>query len=104
MFPVRNIIALAVTLAVLGAAQYFLSGMNSRWPGLILPGCSFALSLIWILNVAATEDLAAAILTMVFIFVLTNIPTLLLLAVYGAVRRRMGRRRELDRMNIEDLG
>ena len=85
--------------------QIFLSRRESPWPGLVLPGTSLLLSLIPLLNVAALPGAGAGdILTaLLLVFVLYNIPTLVLVAIYFACRAKFRRRREMDRMNAQDL-
>lgn len=41
--------------------------------------------------------------TLVMTLILSNIPTLILLAIYFVCRERQKRNRQLDKMNIQDL-
>ena len=107
-FGFRTILVLSFSLILLIGAvvlQIFLSRRESPWPGLVLPGVSLLLSLIPLLNVAAlpgasTGDILTALLP---VFVLYNLPTLILLAIYFACRAKFQRKREMDRMNAQDL-
>ena len=47
--------------------------------------------------------MAAAIAQAVIVWVLANIPTAVLLAIYFAARRRVRRTREQNRMSAQDL-
>ena len=104
----RTILVLSFLLILLIGAvvlQIFLSRRESPWPGLVLPGVSLLLSLIPLLNVAALPGAGAGeILTaLLLVFLLYNIPTLVLLAIYLACRAKFRRKREMDRMNAQDL-
>lgn len=72
--------------------QIFLSRRESRWPGLVLPALTFLYSLAMALGVAVSDGafpwgpmLAS------------------LLAIYAAGRERLKKRREIDKMQIDDL-
>ena len=85
--------------------QIFLSRRVSPWPGLVLPGLSFLYSLIVMLNVVVMLDSSGweIAATLFMAFLLYNIPTLILLAIYFACRGKYRRKREMDRMNAQDL-
>ncbi len=83
--------------------QIFLSRRQSRWPGLILPALTLLYSLVMVLNVANTGDLATALLAMGVTFLLSNLPTLILLVIYAACREQYRRKKQMERMNIQDL-
>ena len=83
--------------------QIFLSRRQSRWPGLILPALTLLYSLVMVLNVATTGDLASALLAMGVTFLLGNLPTLILLVIYAACREQYRRKKQMERMNIQDL-
>jgi len=88
--------------------QIFLSKMQSKWPGLVLPGCSIFLSLIagfgFLLYTIAG---ARVFISAIAIFVLFNIPTLIHLAIYMIVRNNRKdlskKNQEIQKMNIQDL-
>ncbi len=100
IFTLRTLLVLAF-LAVVIFFQIVLSRTNAAWPGLILPGISFLLSLTVLLNLAAPISPLELFLTLL----LSNIPTLILLAIYGFCRdsRKKKKQAELDKMNIQDL-
>lgn len=87
------------------ALQIFLSRSEKKWPGLILPVISFCYSLLGVLGIAAFDSMSAgSVIGMVLIvFLLLNIPTAVLLAIYFVSRERKKKNKEIDKMNIKDL-
>ena len=83
--------------------QIFLSKRESKWPGLVLPGISFLWSLLDLFNLVDTGSVVQNILMAILTILLSNIPTLVLLAIYWAVREKRRKRSEIDKMNIDDL-
>lgn len=83
--------------------QIFLSKRESKWPGLVLPGISFLWSLLYLFNLVDTGSVVQNILMAILTILLSNIPTLVLLAIYWAVREKRRKRSEIDKMNIDDL-
>ena len=79
------------------------SWRQSRWPGLLLPALTLLYSLVMVLNVANTGDLASALLAMGVTFLLGNLPTLILLVIYAVCREQYRRKKQMERMNIQDL-
>ena len=99
----RTIIVLTFLVVLLVGSivlQVFLSRRESPWPGLVLPGLSLLLSLIPLLNVAVLPGSGAGnVLTaLLLVFLLYNIPTLVLLVIYFACRGKYRRRGETDKM------
>jgi len=95
-------------IAGLAILQIFLSKTQSKWPGLVLPGCNIFLSLIALFGfLMFAIDAANIILTAIGIFVLFNIPTLIYLAIYWIVRNNRKdsskNNQEIQKMNIQDL-
>ena len=102
----RTLFALVVLLLFLAGVvllQVFLSKRESHWPGLVLPLISFLYALVLVLNAAYFVSMAHAVLTTVLVFVIGNLPTAVLLAIYFACREKRKKRDELERMRIEDL-
>lgn len=126
-----RILTVFVILLALGAGiiilQIYLSKQESKWAGLILPIVSFGLTVFVALGAylfsfnALTETLtvngeivertitqinneSAIIMAAVYTFLLFNIPTAILLAVYAACRGKRNKRQALDRMSAQDLG
>jgi len=107
--------------------QIFLSRRESKWAGLILPFISFGFSLLTVLAIilftahtgttistvdgeavgqVITTQIAPAsliIVSAIYIFLLSNIPTGILLAIYAACRSGRKKRLALDKMSVQDL-
>ncbi|MCD7887601.1 MAG: hypothetical protein LUG44_08295 [Clostridiales bacterium] len=84
--------------------QIFLSRMESRVPGLILPGLNLVVSVFTVLlMVAYVGSLAEVIATILSTLLLFNIPTVILLLIYYVCRRKYRRQNQMDKMRIQDL-
>lgn len=88
--------------------QIFLSKTQSKWPGLVLPGCNIFLSLIAVFGFLLYAIAGASIILIAIgIFVLFNIPTLIYFAIYWIVRNSKKdsskKNQEIQKMNIQDL-
>ena len=83
--------------------QIFLSKRESKWPGLVLPGVCFLFFLVLVLNMAAMGYVKSVIAAILTTLITSNIPTLILLAIYATCRGGRRKTREMDRMNIDDL-
>ena len=109
--------------------QVFLSKKENKWLGLILPIISFGISLLVVLGilfftatttstpmlmvngeiveqaVTVTQRVStgAIIAYSLFIFLLWNIPTGVLLAIYSACRSKQNKQRALEKMSVQDL-
>jgi len=85
--------------------QFILSKKESKWPGLILPGISFAMSLLALFGAAVYEGgtWKDELFMALSILLPLNIPTFILLAVYAACRSGNRRKKDLEKMNIQDL-
>jgi uncharacterized membrane protein HdeD (DUF308 family) len=83
----------------------FLSKRENKWLGLILPIISIMFSIITVLGLAfyGNQSTAEIIFQLIMVFLLSNIPTIILLAIYFACREKFKKNRELDKMNIQDL-
>ena len=95
-----------ILLAGVILLQIFLSKRESRWPGLVLPILCFLYGLLYPLNRVAPSDGISAgfVLQMIFVWLLGNIPTIVLLVIYFVCREKFRRRKQVDKMNIQDLG
>lgn len=86
------------------ALQVFLSKRQSKFLGLILPIFSVLNSLIIVLNIAGDAITKTQILiALVSAFLIGNIPTIILMAIYFGVREKMKIESELDKTRIKDL-
>lgn len=83
--------------------QIFLSKRESRWPGLVLPLLAFLWSLLGPLNVMDTGSVSRNVLLVLVTLLAGNIPTLILLAIYWAVREKRRVRDQIDKMKIDEL-
>jgi hypothetical protein len=85
--------------------QVFLSKRENKWLGLILPIISIMFSILTVLGLAfyGNQSTAEIIFQLIMVFLLSNIPTIILLAIYFACREKFKKNRELDKMNIQDL-
>lgn len=93
-------------LAGIVLLQIFLSERESRWPGLILPILAFLFGLLYPLNMAVPDGgvTVGFIFRMLLVWLLGNIPTIVLMGIYLGCREKHRRRKALDKMNIQDLG
>lgn len=101
--------ALAALIA-LGIAQYHLSKSKNKYPGLIIPivfsflGLSVNVTISFILSMAAF-----AIRTFIILLIPTQIPAIIYLIIYFAVRSSLPKNnvsnheKEMKKMSIQDL-
>ena len=104
-FSLNTIILLLIVSLIIYLQIYF-SKMESKWMGLILPGISLIISIIMVLNIAepsANISTAQRIVMVLSAFITSNIPTIILFAIYAVVRQKLKRQSEIDKMNIKDL-
>ena len=103
-----DILPLLIPAAICAAGvwlQFILSKKESKWPGLVLPAISFAMSLLALSGAIIykegtwKDDLFMAL----SILIPLNIPTFILMAVYAACRSGNHRKKDLEKMNIQDL-
>lgn len=102
---VNLIIFLAVVIGLL-FLEAFLAKLESKWPGLILPGLGLVYSLVVLFNYAAYpgETVMHIIGGLLGAFFSANIFTAIFLIVYFIARTRRRERENIDRMNKQDLG
>lgn len=99
-------IALIVCLAILVVIQIFLSKAESKWIGLILPALTFLCSLLVTLGLLVMMIYmpgADTILMLFGLFILGNIPTVILLVVNYVCREKVWKKKEIEKMKIQDL-
>ena len=96
------VIAFCVGMLALQAA---LARMESRWPGLVLPLITFLRSVLTPIGMVSSAGGPTAdfVLQVLLMWLLSNIPTAVLLAIYFACRTRQRRKKQLEKMNIQDL-
>ena len=86
--------------------QYFLSNKDHKWLGYILPILSFFNAglkvFLWALP-PVSIPLPHAIHRVLSSLFFHNIPTLVFLCIYWLCRRRIKKRAQIEKMNIQDL-
>ncbi len=92
-------------LAGIICLQIFLSARQNKWLGLILPLITFCYAIIAVLSLAAFEGMRSTEIwgMVAATFVISNIPTLILVAIYYACREKRKTRAQLNKMNVQDL-
>ncbi len=106
MKNVTIVLFLVLSLLVGGIfLQIFLSKKKSKWFGLVLPTITFLYSLLMILNLGAFHAITRteAFMRIAATFLISNIPTIVLLVIYFGCREKKKLRSQLDKMNIQDL-
>ena len=107
---VVTVVNLGLTLALLVgviALQVFLSRRKAWWPGLVLPVLEVPGVLLILPNVLLNALGQAENMVQVLLAVLGSalllLPTLVLTAIYLFCRRRYRQKKQIDKMNIQDL-
>ncbi|MFC4600811.1 hypothetical protein [Cohnella hongkongensis] len=97
-----TIILITVAAIIL---QIYLCRRENKRLGLILPAISLLISIIFTLLLYSVPDgsTASIVMQLVSIFLISNIPTLILLAIYIACRITHKRKKQIDIMRIQDL-
>jgi uncharacterized membrane protein YoaK (UPF0700 family) len=85
--------------------QIFLSKRENKWLGLILPMINILISIMAVLGIAfyGNESAVEIVIQLLGMFLLWNIPTVILIAIYFACREKFKKKKELDKMNIQDM-
>lgn len=88
----RTVIVSFIILPILTGGillQIFLSKKESKWLGFILPDMTYCFSLLTIFSLALTDNITwwEIFCLIPLTFLLANIPTLILLAIYFACRK-----------------
>ena len=81
--------------------QVYLSKKENFWYGLIIPILMFLSSVLFILQIVATDENILILISRSMIF--ANIPTILLLLIYFTCRNKLKKHKDIDKMNIKDL-
>ncbi len=100
-----SIFALLAILAGFVCLQIFLSKCKNKWFGLVLPVNCLAYSFLAIFAITAYDGMNTAGIAALFAvtFLITNIPTAVLLVIYFACREKFKPNKEMEKMNIQDL-
>ena len=91
--------------ALFSLLQWLLCRLDSPWPGRILPLCSGAFSLLVAAVILSGRFIGRPYVLPAVLIALAvlNLPTLVYLLVYRAVRRGRVRKQDVEKMNIQDL-
>lgn len=86
----------------------YLCRKENKFLGLIIPGINILLSVSAIIGIAmydTVKDSSAGIdiIQFVLIFIMYNIPTVILLSIYFSSRKNLKCNKEINKMNIKDL-
>lgn len=102
---INTLILAVLVIAGIVCLQIFLSKRESKWPGLVLPILAFLFGLLYPLNMIAPDEgvTVSFIIQMLIVWVMGNIPTIILLAIYFGCRGKQRRNKQLEKMNIQDL-
>ena len=90
--------------------QVFLSKRQSRVLGLIIPIVSFIIALLNTLlvswNSVVSNDVAPVYTSLIITFIILNIPTIVYMLIYLGCRpkKKDDHKKQLEKMNIQDLG
>lgn len=93
----ENVLLITVALGAL-AIQFFLVAKDSAVPGLILPVIVFLLSFLFAFSASAPADgvTGAFVLQRIGVFLLSNIPTAVLVFIYLLCRGKLNRKSNRD--------
>ena len=101
-FPIRFIIFI-LFCAVVAALQVWLSEKENKYLGLVLPLITFIITLLFPLNMLGTGTLMADLFRVMLVWLIANIPTIILLIIYYICRGKQRKNKQLDKMKILDL-
>ena len=112
------VILLLVSVGVI-ALEVYLSRRESKVPGLVLPAITFSGELFILLNVVTNVVMTSVadnavggvdsysvfvtVLNAVLALLVISMPTIVLLVIYFLCRRGMNRKKQIEKMNIQDL-
>ena len=88
------------------ALQVYLSKRDSKYMGLILPIISLIISLAIVMGQATYDYIGTDSINIIDLFasfLISNIPTIVLLFIYFGIREKIKTRKQIDKMNIKDL-
>lgn len=120
--PGNTIILILLMVSIIGIGVFIqvkLSRSDNKFLGLILPIISFLFSLMMLLSIASFSLMTTSVdgvvqstekiqdgmnyLSMFFIFLMTNIPTVILMGIYIGERKKIKTSKWIEKMKIEDL-
>ena len=83
--------------------EVFLARAERWWPGLLPPLFTLLWALFMCLNVASVGDVVSMLGALLITFLILNIPTWVLLAIYFVCREKKRKKKMGDKMNLYDL-
>jgi len=92
-----NLLIVLLILVCVVLLQIFLSRIESKWPGLVLPALCFVCSLIVPFNAIVAN------VAIIYAWLIVNIPTIILLLVYFVCRQQYKKKNQIEKMKIQDL-
>lgn len=98
-------VLIGVALIIL---HIYLSKKENKLLGLILPGINILFSLNAVLgfalfNIIGDMTTIEVVIQCVYIFLMYNVSTLILLSIYFSCRKKLNKHKEINKMNIQDL-
>ena len=93
------IILITFLLAIV-MLQIYLSQMENKWAGLILPTISAFSSGLLLIRMAVSNDVSFSYTAIVLFLI---VPPVILLSIYLVCRKKFKSKKEIDKMNIQDL-
>lgn len=94
-------VVLFITCIIL---QIFLARRKNKWLGLILPIMSFMIALLAPLNIIADGRTTTEVIVEFLIsLILANIPTIMFVLIYNICRDKYKKKKEMDKIDIQDL-
>ena len=98
------LIILILFLVGLVILQIFFSKTRNKWIGLILPFVFVTISIIKVKGAfIGNISISQIVIQVIIILSFCNIPTILLIAIYFAFRKKLKKNKEMNKMNIQDL-
>ena len=89
-----------IFMLVLPALQIFLSKSSVKWLGLILPVLFSVIDIVFLIDTIVSDDMAVAGIDWIIILGYTALH----FGIYFICRSKDNRKKQLDKMNINDLG
>lgn len=121
-YPINSIITILLFTSIIAGGIYLqlrLSKSDNKFLGLILPAITFVMSLFMALGMTSFGGMqmnhggmrqmrhhtmqSMGYGNMFFIFLISNIPTVILLAIYSSERKKIKTNKSIEKMKITDL-
>lgn len=100
-----NLLLVGIIVVGIIWLQVFLAKKENKILGLILPFISFTYSLLKVLSIPIVDNMTAweVCRLIASTFIIINISTIIFIAIYWGYRKNTTRKRNLEKMNIQDL-